>query len=69
MNYGESYANTEKWWHCGDDEITEISDFPKDVYTRESHKKYKEESYVTLRQNTVIGLYQNKIPHGIQLCF
>ena len=32
------YANTGIWWHCDDNEITEISAFPVGVYTRESHK-------------------------------
>ena len=27
-----------RWWHCEDDEVTEISDFPEGVYTRESQK-------------------------------
>ena len=27
------------WWHFDDYEITQISDFSEDVYTRESHKK------------------------------
>ena len=32
-------ANTEIWWHCDDDNIPQISDLPKGVYIRESHKK------------------------------
>ena len=29
------------WWHCDDDNITEISDLPKGVYYRETHKHTK----------------------------
>ena len=32
-------ANTGIWWHYDDDNITQISDLPKEVYIRESHKK------------------------------
>ena len=31
-------ANTGIWWHCDDDNITQISDLPLGVYIRESHK-------------------------------
>ena len=31
-------SNTEIWWHCDDDNITEISDLPEEVYYRETHK-------------------------------
>ena len=41
-------ANTEIWYHCDDSNITEISDFPEGVYTRESRKltTTKRETYV-----------------------
>ena len=32
-------VNTGIWWHCDDANITEISGFPKRVYTRDSHKQ------------------------------
>ena len=32
-------SKTEIWWHCDDDNITEISNFPEGVYTRETHKQ------------------------------
>ena len=32
-------VNTGIWWHCDDDEINKISDFPEGVYNRESHKQ------------------------------
>ena len=32
-------ANTGIWWHCDDENITQINDLPKGVYIRESHKK------------------------------
>ena len=34
-------ANTGIWWHCDDNNTTQISDWPKVVYTIESHKKQK----------------------------
>ena len=57
--------NTEMWWHCDDDEITELCDFPEGVYTRESHKNID----ARLRQSNVNGLYHNKQPYIIQICF
>ena len=41
-------VNTGIWWHCDDVNITEISDFPEGVYTRESHKLQKKETYFRL---------------------
>ena len=35
-------SNTGIWWHCDDDNITQIGDLPKGVYIREIHKKKKE---------------------------
>ena len=35
------HSSTGIWWHCDDDNITQISDIPKWVYIRESHKKIK----------------------------
>ena len=29
------------WWQCDDDNITEVSDLPKGVYYRETHKTTK----------------------------
>ena len=34
-------CSTGIWWHCDDDNITEISDLPKGVYHRETHKHTK----------------------------
>ena len=34
-------SNTGIWWKCDDDNITEISDLPKGVYYRETHKPTK----------------------------
>ena len=34
-------ANTGIWWHCDDDNITQISDLPKVVYIIESQKTKK----------------------------
>ena len=57
-------ANTEIWWHCDDDSITQISDLPKGVYMRESNKK---KSYVRLNRCIICCLYQNKPSEKIQL--
>ena len=32
-------TNTGIWWHCGDDNITQISDLTERFYIRESHKR------------------------------
>ena len=34
-------SSTGIWWHCDDDNITELSDLPKGVYYRETHKPTK----------------------------
>ena len=34
-------SSTGIWWHCDDDNITEISALPKEVYYREAHKPTK----------------------------
>ena len=34
-------TNTGIWWHCDDDNITQISDLPKWGYIRDIHKKTK----------------------------
>ena len=41
-------TSTGIWRHCDDANITEISDFPEGVYTRESHKLQKKETYFRL---------------------
>ena len=54
-------ANTGIWWHCDDDNITQISDLPKGVYIRESNKtKKKKKSDVRLNRFVVCFLYKNK---------
>ena len=34
-------SSTGIWWHCDDDNITELSDLPEGVYYRETHKPTK----------------------------
>ena len=34
-------SSTGIWWHCDDDNITQIIDVPKGVYDRETHKNMK----------------------------
>ena len=34
-------SSTGIWWHCDDNNITEISDLPKGVYYRRTHKPTK----------------------------
>ena len=36
-------SSTEIWWHCDDENITEISDLPKGVYYRETNKPKKKD--------------------------
>ena len=63
------YFNTGIWWHCDDGEITEINDFPEDLYARESHKNHKEEIYVWSRKTIVGCLYQNNQLYSIHIYF
>ena len=37
-------SSTDIWWHCDDDNITEISDLPKGVYYRETHEPTKKKN-------------------------
>ena len=37
------------WWHCDDDNITQISDLPKGVYYRETHKLTKKKKKLMQR--------------------
>ena len=36
-------TSTGIWWHCDDNNITEISDLPKEVYYREAQKPKKKD--------------------------
>ena len=33
-------VNTGIWWHCDDDESTQIGEFPEGVYTRDIHLRF-----------------------------
>ena len=56
------------WWHCDDDNITQISDVTKGVYYRESHKKTKKKKNdVRISRCIICCLYQNKPSEKTQL--
>ena len=50
-------SNTRIWWHCDNDDITEISDFPEGVYTRESNKKTKNKKLMSRSNKTLLVVY------------
>ena len=39
-----SDSSTGIWWHCDDDNITEISDLPNGFYYRETHEPMKKKN-------------------------
>ena len=62
-------TNTVIWWHCDDDNITQISDLSEGVYIREIvTKQNKKKSDVRLKRCNICGLYQNKLSDKIQIC-
>ena len=61
-------ASTGIWWHCDDENITEIGALPKGFYITENHKKSKK-SDVWINTFTIFVLYQNKPFEKIQLIF
>ena len=42
------------WCHCDDDNITQISDIPKGVYYRETHKHIKKKKKMMLGSKDVL---------------
>ena len=53
-------SSTGIWWHCDDDNITEVSDLPKGVYYRETHKPAEKKVFNDgLLKGIVCCLYQN----------
>ena len=62
------YSSTGIWWHCDDENITEISDLPKGVYYRETHKPTNKKK-INARINICIFccIYQNKPTEKTQL--
>ena len=59
-------TNTGIWWHCDDENITQIGDSPEGGYIRESPPQKCD---VRIKRYIVCGLYQNKPSDKIQLCF
>ena len=65
-------TNTGIWWHCDDDNTTQISDLTKGVYTRESHTKnwcqYQQMHCLlfileqAIWQNTALFIFKNSQP-------
>ena len=52
------YANTGLWWHCDDENITQISDLPKGFLLERVAKK-RENNNVMLNRCIICCLYQN----------
>ena len=54
-------ANIGIWWHCDDDNITQMSYLPKGVNIRKSHKKNKKKEKINVRLKIclICSLYQN----------
>ena len=51
-------VNTEIWWYCDDDEITQIGDFIESVYTRETHKqKYTKKEVISGSKKVIFVVY------------
>ena len=57
------------WWHCDDDNITQISGLPKGVYYRETNKHIKKKLKNDVRINRCIScfLYENNPSDKTQL--
>ena len=53
-------ATTEIWWHCDDENITQISNLPRGVILERVTKKKKEKWYVRINRCIICCLYQNK---------
>ena len=62
-------SSTGIWWHCDDDNITEVSDLPERVYYRETHKPTKKGFNDGFLKGTVCCFYQNKPFDETQLYF
>ena len=60
-------SSTGIWWHCDDDNITQISDLPKWVYYQETHKITKKGINARINRCIVCCLYQNKPYEKTQL--
>ena len=59
------------WWHCDDDNITEISYLPKVVYYRETHNTHEREkgNHGSINRCIVCCLYHNKPSENTALIF
>ena len=50
-------------WHCDDDNITEISDLPKQVYYRETHKPTKKKKKLIKGSTDVLFVVYIRTSH------
>ena len=48
------------WWHCDDDNITQISDLPKGVYYIETHKHMKNKNKMMSQKKMYCLLFISK---------
>ena len=56
-------SSTGIWWHCDDDNITEISDFPKGVYYRETHERTKNKKELMQRSTYILFVVYIRTTH------
>ena len=56
-------SSTGIWWHCDDDNITEISDLPKGVYYRETHKPKKKKKILMHGSTKVLFVVYTRTSH------
>ena len=56
-------SSTGIWWHCDDDNITEISDLPKGVYYRETQKHMKNKNNTMAGSTYVLFVVYIRIRH------
>ena len=56
-------SSTEIWWHCDDDNITEISDIPKGFYYRETQESTKKNNILMHGSTNVLFVVYIRTSH------
>ena len=56
-------SSTGIWYHCDDDNITEISDLPKGVYYKETHKPTKKIKKLMQGSTDVLFVFYIRTSH------
>ena len=56
-------SSTVIWWHYADDNITQISDLPKGVYYRETHKHMKNKNKTMAGSTDVLFAFYIRTRH------